>query len=79
MTTDQYRATVAPATAWKIKTGNRKLSGEFLDWLANKKKRFLALMERLFPGISERPLTQDELDIFCDWICETEGVKYRDD
>ena len=36
-------------------------------------------MERLFPGISERPLTQDELDIFCDWICETEGVKYRDD
>ena len=79
MTTEQYRATVSPATAWKIKTGNRKLSGEFLEWLANKKKRFLALMERLFPDISERPLTQDELDIFCDWICETEGVKYRDD
>lgn len=77
MMTEQHHTTIAPATAWKIKTGNRKLSGEFLDWLANKKKRFLALMERLSPGISERPLTQDELDIFCDWICETEGVPYK--
>lgn len=79
MMTEQYHTTIAPATAWKIKTGNRKLSGVFIDWIINKKKRFLALMERITPGISERPLTQDELDIFCDWICETEGVKYRDD
>ena len=71
------RTTIAPATVWKIKTGNRKLSVEFIDWLTNKKGRFLTLMERLFPGISKRPLTQDELDIFCDWICETEGVPYK--
>lgn len=79
MTRIDERTTIAPATAWKIKTGNAKLTAEFIGWITEKKRRFIALMERVCPGFSKRPLTQDELDIFCDWVCETEGVAYKND
>ena len=74
MTIKQERLTIAPATVWQKKTGNEHLKPDFMDWIVEKKRKFVILMERAGRPVDPAKMSQEEIDIFCAWVCETEGI-----
>ena len=65
---------ILPATVWKMKTGNKHITEEYIDWMKEKKKQFVETMRRTRPNIETRPFSAEDLEMFREWIYKTEDL-----
>lgn len=62
---------LAPFEIWKMITGEKKLTPDFIDWISHYRERFFSAMEKKDPEIRKRGMTDEERDVFSDFILIT--------
>ena len=62
---------LAPFEIWKMRTGGEKLTPDCIDWISHYRDRFFSAMEKKDPEIRKRGMTDEEREVFSDFILIT--------